>query len=135
MAYSQVDVEFQVKEFIGDGSTITFITNDTIIVNNTDIDIGGVQIGVTVNNIPKYPNVSGTDRDYSYNGSGVVFNVAPNNGDKIRVIRNQSKSFAIDVWNDSQTWTEGQYVIDISHDIYIAVADVPLSEPLSNPTY
>jgi hypothetical protein len=134
-AYSRVDVQFQVKEFTGDGSTTSFDTSDTIIVNNVNTSVAALQIGVTVNNLPKYPNVSGNDRDYSYNGSEVVFNVAPNLGDKIRVIRNQSKSFPIDAWVDTQTWTEGQYVVDIAHDIYIAIDDVPVGVSLSNPAY
>lgn len=135
MAYSRVDVEFQVKEFIGDGSTITFPINDTVFVNSTDLSVGGLQLGVTVNNLPKYPNISGTDRDYSYNGTGVVFNVAPNPGDEIRIIRNQSKSFPIDVWLSTQTWTEGQYVIDINHDIYIAITDVPVGVSITDTLY
>lgn len=135
MVYSRVDVQFQVKEFVGDGLTTIFPTSDTIIINNSDVSVGALQLGVTVNNLPKYPNTSGNNKDYSYNGTGVVFNVAPNPGDEIRIIRNQSKSFPINSWTNTKTWTQGQYVIDLSQNVYVAVIDVPLGVSLSNATY
>jgi hypothetical protein len=89
-AYNRVNVQSQVKNFIGDGVTTDFYIADTIIVDDdsTTGGVGETQIGVTVNNIPKTPGV-----DFDYLDGTVVFDVAPNHDDTIRVIRLLSKTF------------------------------------------
>lgn len=86
-AYNRVDLEFQSKQFIGDGSTTQFDVSDTIVVDANNV-IGGTQIGVIVNNIPKTLNV-----DYTYVDGVITFDSAPNDGDVIRATRLQSKTF------------------------------------------
>jgi hypothetical protein len=89
-AYNKVDIQTQVKNFVGDGETTDFFIADVIVVDDDSSDggIGSQQIGVTVNNLPRTANV-----DYTYEDGTVVFAVPPNIGDTIRVIRLQSKTF------------------------------------------
>jgi hypothetical protein len=89
-AYNKIDVQLQIKNFVGDGVTDTFFIADTIVVDNDSAGggIGSQQLGVTVNDLPKTANV-----DWTYDGENVVFETPPNTGDEIRVIRLQSKTF------------------------------------------
>jgi len=89
-AYNRVDVQSQVKNFVGDGVTDDFFIADVIVVDDDSADggIGSQQIGVTVNNLPKQAGV-----DYEYSNGTVIFTVPPNTGDTIRIIRLQSKTF------------------------------------------
>jgi hypothetical protein len=89
-AYNRVDVQSQVKNFIGDGETTDFYIADVIIVDDDSAagGIGAQQIGVTVNDLPKTAGV-----DYDYANGTVVFAAPPNGDDEIRVIRLQSKTF------------------------------------------
>ena len=89
-AYNRVDVQSQVKNFIGDGTRTDFYVADVIIVDDDSSSggIGSTQIGVTVNNIPK---TAGVDFDY-VNGT-VIFDTAPNTDDKVRVIRLLSNTY------------------------------------------
>ena len=89
-AYNRVDVQSQVKNFVGDGATTDFYIGNVIIVDDDSSSggIGGSQIGVVVNNIPKTLGV-----DFDYVNGTVIFGTAPNDGDTIRVTRLLSKTF------------------------------------------
>lgn len=89
-AYNRVDIQSQVKNFVGDGETTDFYIADVIIVDEDSADggIGEQQIGITVNDLPKIPGV-----DYNYANGTVIFNSPPNGDDEIRIIRLQSKTF------------------------------------------
>jgi len=89
-AYNRVNVQQQVKNFVGDGVTEDFYIADVIIVDDDSAagGIGAQQIGVTVNDLPKTAGV-----DYDYANGTVMFFAPPNGDDEIRVIRLQSKTF------------------------------------------
>jgi len=88
--YNQVTVQNQVKTFIGDGSTSSYLISDVIKVDQDSADggIGSLQIGVVVNNIPKTLDV-----DWVFDGDYVAFTTAPNTGDRIRITRKQSITY------------------------------------------
>lgn len=116
-AYNRVNVQQQVKNFIGDGTTTDFFIADTIIVDDDSASggIGGTQIGVTVNSIPKTLGV-----DFDYVDGTVMFGVAPNVDDKVRVIRLLSKSFFPTVPTTTFQFTELYTVTDIySFSVYV----------------
>lgn len=87
-AYNKIGIQFQSKQFVGDGSTTEFDVNGIIIVDSNNV-VGATQVGVVVNNIPK---IEGTD--YVWSDGVVAFDAPPNDGDVIRITRLQSKTFA-----------------------------------------
>ena len=91
-AYSKVEVQSQMIEYTGDGSTTAFNIQPTIVVDSNDAT-ATTQIGVTVNNIPQ--TGGGTDWTLS-TVSGVqriTFNSPLNQGDELRIIRLQSATY------------------------------------------
>jgi hypothetical protein len=116
-AYNRINVQSQTKNFVGDAETTDFYIADVIIVDDdsTSGGIGGTQIGVTVNNIPKTLGV-----DFDYVDGTVMFGTAPNIDDKIRVIRLLSKTFFPTSPTTTFSFTELYTVDDIySFSVYV----------------
>ena len=90
-AYTREDVQTQRLDFVGDGTTKTFVIEPTIVVDN-NLVTAQTQLGVTKNNLA---TVAGSDWSLVESGGlqTVQFVTAPNNGDTIRIIRLQSKQF------------------------------------------
>jgi len=91
-AYNRVDVQNQVVEAVGNGTTTDYDISDTIIVDDDSAagGIGADQILVTRNNILQVLGV-----DWTYDAPEVQFVTAPNLGDEIRISRKTNKSWTV----------------------------------------
>lgn len=129
-AYTKVNVQEQVKNFVGDGATTEFDISDTIVVDDDSsaAGIGSQQITVLVNNLPKE-----VGETWTYTAGEVVFFAAPNSGDKIRIARKQTKLYI----TESSTTTFSTEDLYTANNIYSfsVIANGALQKPYIDYTF
>lgn len=99
-AYTQVPVQDQVQNYVGDAVTYQFPAPN-IVVDATDIFLASTQVIVSVEGFVKTPNV-----DYQFIDGAVAFVTPPGIGEKIYIARNQISN---------QHATATQSIFDISN--------------------
>ena len=126
-AYTREDVQSQVLDFTGDGTTVNFTIEPTILVD-TNLVTAQTQLGVTKNN---NATVAGSDWSLVLVNSvqTVQFAVAPNDGDTIRIIRLQSQQNI----GDGSTVAFDIGPLFTANDIY--GFSVFIGDTLQRPTY